>query len=351
MPTLRAGSAAVTTGSGTATTLIFTVPSGTQVGDTIVIWCFGNIAAHTQSATGYASLAATNTGSATCSGGVLSKTAVLGDLGGSVTVTRSGSATTWGGVIFAVGATAGFDPTPADGGQINLASTTLTVPGQTTTLNGDLIVWPAGVKSGSAGGTPATITIPAGFTTQVAQSNTTSTTVVNAGVILATATQTSAGATGNENGSVSVSQANGGMVICFGDTGGTAVSDGDTGSGAESASVAAAVSDSDAGSGTGLATLGVSGSDSAAGADSGSVSVPISGSDTGSGSSLATLGVSGSDTATGAESASVGVSGSDTGSGTGQATLGVSGSDAGAATDTGSAAHSGRTSALLVFFP
>lgn len=218
MPTLRAGSAAVNTGAGSATTLSFPVPSGTQVGDLICIWSFINNSSRTLSATGYTAQASTNTGGATASGGLLYKTAASGDLGGSVTVTISGTATVWGGVIFAVGATAGFDPTPSDGGQVNLASTTITVPGQTTTLNGDLLVWPAGTRSGSSGGAPGTITVPTGFSSQVAQSNTTSTTATNVGVILATATQTTAGATGNENGSVSLSQANAGEVISFGDT-------------------------------------------------------------------------------------------------------------------------------------
>lgn len=218
MPGLRAGSAAVTTGAGSATTLPFTVPSGTAVGDRICIWLFGNTSGRTFSATGYTAQASTNLSGATISGGLLYKTAVSGDLGGSVTVTISGTASAWGGIIFAAAATSGFDPTPADGGQLNAASTTLAVPGQTTTINGDLLVWVAGTRSGAAGGAPGTITIPAGFTGQVSEASTTSATATNVGVIMATATQATAGATGSENGTVSASQANGGQVICFADT-------------------------------------------------------------------------------------------------------------------------------------
>lgn len=227
MPTLRAGSAIVTTGAGTATTLSFTVPSGTAVGDTIGIWLFTGLTSRTFSATGYTYTAATNPGSASASGGLLFKTAVIGDLGGSVTVTISGAATVWAGTIFAVLASSGFDPSTADGGQISTSASSVSDSNTNTTLlNGDLVMWPGGCRSGAGGGTPATITPPSsatgysGFSTVVAQSSTTHASVVNVGIILAKFTQTSAGNTGTASiqGSLSVSEANACDNLTFGDT-------------------------------------------------------------------------------------------------------------------------------------
>ena len=241
--TLETGAAAVTTGSGSATTLSFTVPSGTQTGDYICIWCAGNSSTRTFSATGYTEVDTGNTGAAV-NGSLLYKVASAGDLGGSVTVTESGSASAWAGVIFSVSAPGGWDPSaPTSGGQANTASTTITVPGLTTTTSGDLLVWVGAVRAGAAGGTAGTITPPTGFTTAVAEAKSSSTSLANIGVLLATTTQATAGATGSENGTSSVSQANAGLLLAFAGSSGTPVSAADTATGTDTAVVGVTATD------------------------------------------------------------------------------------------------------------
>lgn len=221
MPTLRTGSAAAGTGSAASTTVSFTVPSGTVAGDIIGIWVMCNSNTRTFSATGYTYQAASNSGGASASAGLLYKTAAAGDLGGNVTVTVSGAALAFAGVIFSVLASAGFDPATPDGGAVSTASTSVAGSSVTTTDNGDLLVWCGGARAGSAGGAPATITPPAtsiSVSTVVSQLSTTSASVANIGVLMGTGTQTSAGTISSEAGSLSVSQANCGANITFGDT-------------------------------------------------------------------------------------------------------------------------------------
>lgn len=211
MPSLRTGSAAFGTGSGTSTTAVATVPSGTQVGDTISIWVAANSSGRTFSATGYTPSAASNPGSAAMSAALLTKTAVSGDLGGTVTVTCSGAALAFAGLIWA--SPDAFDPATPDAGLISTSSNTANGNNVTTTDNGDLLVMPVACRAGAGGGTPATITPPSGpiaCSTVVSQLSTTSASAANIGVLLCTGTQASAGTiTGTgEAASLSTNQAN-----------------------------------------------------------------------------------------------------------------------------------------------
>lgn len=231
MPTLRAGSAAAGTGSSTSTTISLTVPSGTAVGDTICAWVACNTNGRTFSATGYSFSGASNPNSAAMSAGLLTKTAVSGDLGGSVTVTVSGAALAFAGVIFAT--PTAFDPATPDPGLISTSSNSAIGNNVTTTDNGDLLLMPAACRAGSAGGTPATITATSGnaisLSTVVSQLSTTSASVANIGIILFDGTQTSAGTVSNttESATLSVSQANAGAFITLA---GTATASGSGGS-------------------------------------------------------------------------------------------------------------------------
>lgn len=220
MPTLRTGSAATNSGTSAVTALTLAVPSGTQVGDLICCYMVaaGSGRTFTNGASGYTTLAANNPNTAGLSAAFQYKTAVSGDLGANMFPNVSGSGTTFAAVVWSVAASSGFDPTPTAGGDLALASTTVAGVGITTTLNGDLLFWAGVTRSGSTGGAPGTITLPSGFSSVVAESSSTNTTKDNVGVILGDVTQVTGGATGNENGSVSPSQANGAMVIAFADT-------------------------------------------------------------------------------------------------------------------------------------
>ena len=110
----------------------------------------------------------------------------------------------------------GFDPVPTTSGQANTSSTTVSVPGITTTINGDILVW-LGQTSTGAGGAPAAITQAAGFTAQTTESDaaTTSGAGTNSGMLMADFTQTTAGATGAENGTLASGHANVGFMFAL----------------------------------------------------------------------------------------------------------------------------------------
>ncbi len=215
MATLRAGSSAVTTGTSSAT-LNVTIPSGTVVGDTVLIWPTMGFQTITFSATGFTAQTATSTTFASCQ--LLSRVmdGTEGWTPGTTTVTVTASAShSWNAVICAVGDTAGFDPALSGSGQINASSTTLSVPGVTTTAANDLLVW-FGFEQFGSGVTPAIeITVPSGFTAAVTEVLSSGVNTSNIGTLFATHTQAAAGATGNEDGSISTARVNGGLVVSF----------------------------------------------------------------------------------------------------------------------------------------
>ena len=210
MPTLR-GCVGSSTGAGTSATVTATLPTGIVAGDFILLFCGAGTTATSATATGFTAVTATDSGSRTLT--FLYKTAT-GTEGSSVTVTFAGSHAE-AVVACAYGGVSGFDPTPTSSGQLNASSGTITVPGVTTTNNGDQLVW-FGYTSIGSGGTPAAITKPTGFTAQMTQVKTThGGSATNVGVIMADATQATAGATGNENGTVATAEVNGGLLIAL----------------------------------------------------------------------------------------------------------------------------------------
>jgi hypothetical protein len=225
---LRIGSAAVTTGGGTSTSLAFTVPLGAQAGDTIGIWISDALISQTYSVPGSPAFTAQTTVAGSASGTVCLFSRVMDGTEGwtpgtsTVTVTL-GTANPASGIIFAVGGTGGADPAFTSSGQVNVASTTVSVAGTTTANAGDLLVW-LGFSVGTIGGgtAPGTITLPAGIAAAAPQVNSTGAgTFTNTGVIMGTGFAASPGATGSFNGTDSGSFHNGGLLLSFSDAGTT----------------------------------------------------------------------------------------------------------------------------------
>lgn len=111
------------------------------------------------------------------------------------------------------------DPQPSVSGVINTSSTTVAVPGVTTTTSGDILVW-YGFSSAPAQGAgttsvPPPITLPTGFTRGAAQVNSTGVNIQNTGIVGGYKTQATAGPTGNENGSITAAQVNGGLLVAI----------------------------------------------------------------------------------------------------------------------------------------
>lgn len=215
-PAIEAGSQALGTGTATATTQTFTIPSGTQTGDTVCIYCVAAANVTFSSGTGataFTAQAVTTGGSAPF--GMLLTHTYTGSEGwtpgtSTVVVTKSASAAAWVGVIFSVLGT--FDPALSGSGAQSAGSTTVAIAGVTTTNNGDLIIWIASNTTAS-GVTPGTITPPTGYTSITGQVSTTNSSHANSGLIVATNTQTTAGATGTISGTDSAAQAYAGVVI------------------------------------------------------------------------------------------------------------------------------------------
>ena len=220
MPVLRAGSSAVSSGSTASSTLAFTIPSGAVPGDTVAIWVATPNTGLTWSVPGSPAFTAQAQVTGAASNACQLLTRVMDGTEGwtpgtsTVTVTLSSGTKFQAGVILAASGYA--DPPLSGSGQCNTsASLTITTPGVTTGRPGDLLVW-LGFNQANAGGTPGTITVPAGFAAQVTQASTSGTgSSVNAGILMGTGTSASAGATGNQNGSSSVSEKSGGLLLSF----------------------------------------------------------------------------------------------------------------------------------------
>lgn len=203
------------TGATPSTTVSVPVPSGVTVGDLILIWVVSQVAGMTFSDTGDGFTAVTAATGQNCSAQLLYRTATSADVtlssdSGDYTVTASVSHSMAGIVLDLPGAS--FDPsTPTSSGQLlSTAGTAVSANGVTTTNNGDLLLWFAGIRNAS--GTVPTIGVPSGFTTQVSQTNS-STGGANVGAIFAYETQATAGATGAEAGSFSESDDGGALLV------------------------------------------------------------------------------------------------------------------------------------------
>jgi hypothetical protein len=213
--TLETGTSSNNSGTGISTTLAVTVPSGVQVGDQMVIACISNVANVTFSATSFTALTAeTATGEGTIGLLTHSYTGTEGWTPGTTTVTVTVSSTSeWAVIAFAVNGI--FDPTPTTSGQVNSSSTTIDVTGITTTENSDLLVW-IGYGRTASSAAPA-VTAPTGFTNVISQVST-SHSGANVGVVIASGTAGTAGATGSKNGSCSPAETNGGVLLGFAPT-------------------------------------------------------------------------------------------------------------------------------------
>jgi hypothetical protein len=209
---LRAASTASTGATaGGAAPLNFTIPAGTQPGDILVIWCFaGTSSVISWTAPGWTAVTVTSGANGACQ--ILWRVAT-GAEGAPVTVTCS-APQQWAGVIAGYSGentASPFDPAPASG-QINASSTVVAAASITTTKPGDRLLWFGAIDAGS-GGTPAVLTVPAGFTAEVTQVSTSAASGTNVGVIYGDATQGSAGATGAKNGTAASGHANGAALI------------------------------------------------------------------------------------------------------------------------------------------
>ncbi len=206
------------TGSASTTTFTVPQPAGLVAGDECVIYVVGRGAGPTFTATGFTAVAAST--SAQDGVNVLYRS-IDGTESWPVTITATAATRAAAAVIGSGGipSAAVLDPIPSGSGTVNtVASTTVAVSAVTTGSDGDLLVWFA-FTNAAANVTPSTITAPAGqgvtWTQQGSQTNTTSTTSSNVGVIVATAIQPVHGSTGAQNGTSAVSAANGGLMVAL----------------------------------------------------------------------------------------------------------------------------------------
>jgi hypothetical protein len=203
------------TGATPSTTVSVPVPSGVAVGDLLLIWVVSQVAGMTFSDTGDGFTAVTAATGQNCSAQLLYRTATSADVSlssssGDYTVTASVSHSIAGIVVDLPGAS--FDPsTPTSSGQLlSTAGTSIPATGVTTDNAGDLLLWFGGIRNPT--GTVPTIGVPSGFTTQVSQTNS-STSGANVGAIFAYETQATAGATGTQSGSLSEADDGGALLI------------------------------------------------------------------------------------------------------------------------------------------
>jgi hypothetical protein len=205
------------TGATTATSFTIAQPTGLSVGDWCLLWVDIGNTTRTATATGFTAVTASSGNSQSpC----LLYRQITGSESWPLTVTLSGAATDAVGIIYAAQGANGLDPVPTSSGQTNASSTTISVPGITTTSANDLLVW-FGATSSASGGTPNTITAPSGFTARGSQVNDTQSAATNLGALVADATQSSAGASGAQNGTIaSPSRVTSGVLVALSPAGG-----------------------------------------------------------------------------------------------------------------------------------
>lgn len=224
LPVLR-GATGFNSGAAATTTINVTFPTAVQLGDLLLIYSAQE-----------SSVLTTWTCTAPVSGAAFTQVPVGGDgvLTGvcqllwkwadaqdvtncaastAYTVTESGSHLT-ACVAAAYGNVGSFDPYPDSSGKINPSSTTITVNGLVTTKPNSTLVW-FGFGGGGGGATPAAVTAPSGFTAEITQSNTTSSSGTNVGLLMADKEQAANGASGSMNGTLASGHTNGGVAIAL----------------------------------------------------------------------------------------------------------------------------------------
>ncbi len=211
-PTVRAG----TNGNGNSaasTSLVVNIPSGTQTGDTLLLYCYQPQSGVTWTAPGFTThTAISGSGS---SGMLLTRTAD-GTEGSTLTITSSASSINTA-IIAAYPVLTGsaFDVTPTSG-VYNGLSVNIKSNGLTTVTVNDTLVFFAGTNAVVNGGAPQTVTIPAGMTAQVAQVNGTATgSAVNPGMVMCDAVQVTPGAVAAKQGSVASQTFSTGVLIAL----------------------------------------------------------------------------------------------------------------------------------------
>jgi hypothetical protein len=200
-----------------ASTVSAPAPSGVSLGDLLLIYVLDATSSVTFTLSGSGSWSTAGPTTGNNIAGVLfyknadSTDVTLSSSSGSYTLTPSASHSTEGVVIHAPGCS--FDPSaPANAGQYaaNATGSTFTASGVTTTSNGDTLILFGAARSAS--GTPLTVTLAAGFSTLLAQANSSAGAAANVGVVTGSQTQTTAGATGSQS-CTTVSGTNGGAFL------------------------------------------------------------------------------------------------------------------------------------------
>lgn len=197
--------------TGTGTSLVVNNPlwngSSTPAGQLLLIWGVAS-GATTLSCSGFS---AATPSSGQNDAAVLFSLTTTGTEGSTFTV-GAGTSRILGAAAIGIGGQAAspFDPTPTDSGNL-LAGVGASVSYDiTTTLNGDLLVWFG--LSRVPSGTPATITLPAGYSSRLTQTNSTGA-GANVGFTIGTTVQTSAGDAGTPAGSLSPSSNGGALLV------------------------------------------------------------------------------------------------------------------------------------------
>jgi len=217
---MAVSAASFSTASTPSSTVSAPAPAGTAAGDLLLIWVVSQAAAMTFSVTAGSSgwNAVTAATGQNFSAQLLWKAADSTDVSlsgsaGSYTVTASVLHSIAGIIALAPGAS--FDPsTPASSGQL-LAAAALTYPvtGVTTVTPGDTLLLFAGARWNS--GATGTMTLPGGWAAAVAELDTTVAAAANVGVMLGTQVQGSAGATGTQTVTLSLSVDGGGLLVAL----------------------------------------------------------------------------------------------------------------------------------------
>jgi hypothetical protein len=195
---------AATFGTGavpSSSTVSAPAPVDVGLGDLLIIWLTDVLTPVTFTIAGSSGWTQITSSGQNCQGTLFYKNADPTDVSlsasaGSYTLTPSAAHSTQGIIVHAPGY--GFDPVPADAGQYVSAATSTSFPytGVTTSTDGDTILF-FGVTRVSSGAPPV-MALPGGFSTLVAQANTTASAAANVGVFLGTQTQATAGATGTQ---------------------------------------------------------------------------------------------------------------------------------------------------------
>jgi hypothetical protein len=212
VPVLRGVTAWNSGSSNSTATITVNLPVGYQPGDMLIIWLVWNGTGTSPTLSGWTSYT-----KVTGTIGVKMFTRVATGTEGSSVSVNFASGFVYSGLCADyenVNLAAPLDPVPPNSGQINAASTTITVPGVTTSRSDDELVW-FGATTGPSGSAPGTITVPTGFTAEVSQDNSASTSARNSGTILADQLEAAPGATGNRNGASSTSVINAGMLVAL----------------------------------------------------------------------------------------------------------------------------------------